>query len=427
MTAAATRLRDDVDFRRYWIARTVSVGGSMVTYVVLPVLVYRMTGSSLWTALVTAVESLPYLCFGLFAGALADRADRKRIMVWADLASAVLLLSVPIADAADALTVGHVLAVGFGVHTLFVFFDAANFGALPTLVGRDRLAAANSTVFGTSTFLELTVPAAAGAVLAIVAPAPLLAADALSFLCSAVLVGRIGRPLRSAAGRTAGDPIGAGGTAGSRLLGEIREGLAFLVRHPVVRVQTVVGTVVCMAFGAFSGQLVPWADRTLGLPPGDWRLGVLFAAWAVGGLVASAVFPWAARRLGEIQLTLVGLPVAGLIGLSVGFAGYWPVAVLAVAAWGVPTMTVILNAITLRQKVTPDRLQSRVNTAGRMLAFGLGTPIGALAGGLIAEASEPRSAVLLAAALFVASGLLAWLSPLRRIRREPSAVAAPVD
>jgi MFS family permease len=416
VTVAAVRLRADGDFRRYWAARTVSISGSMVTYVVLPVLVYRMTGSSLWTGLVAAAESLPYLCFGLVAGALADRVDRRRLMVGTDFTSAALLLSVPVAYALGWLTVPHVLLAGFGVHTLFVFFDAANFGALPALVGRARLPEANSTVFGTSTVLELSVPAVAGAVLAVVAPAPLLAADALSFVASGLLIRGIARPLAVVAR-----------PAGVRLLGDIREGLAFLVRHPVVRLQTVVGVVVCMAFGTFGGQLVPWADRALGLPPGDWRLGLIFAAWGVGGLVASTLFPPVARALGEIRLTLLVLPVAGALGVGTAFVRHWLVAVVAIAAWAVPSMMVVLNAITLRQKVTPDRLQSRVNTAGRMVGFGLGTPLGAVVGGLTAQAYGPRAAMLLAGALLGAAAVVAWLSPLRTYRRQPAAVAAPAD
>jgi hypothetical protein len=76
-------LLGEADFRRYLTARLVSVGGTLVTYVVLPVLVYRVTRSSLWTAFVVVAEGLPYLCFGLFAGALADRVDRQRLMVGA--------------------------------------------------------------------------------------------------------------------------------------------------------------------------------------------------------------------------------------------------------------------------------------------------------------------------------------------------------
>src|SRR5205823_1175739 len=151
-------LRRDPDFRRYWASRVVSFGGSLVTFVVLPVLVYRMTGSGVWTAFVAAADALPYLCFGLVAGALADRTDRKRLMITADVVSAAVLLTVPAAYFAGMLTAPHVVAVGFTVQSLFVFFDAANFGALPALAGRDRLASATSAVQGATTALELSVP-----------------------------------------------------------------------------------------------------------------------------------------------------------------------------------------------------------------------------------------------------------------------------
>src|SRR6266498_1588148 len=132
-------LRRDTAFRRYWLARVISLLGSAVTYVALPVLVYQVTGSSLWTALVTVAEGAPYLCVGLLAGAVADRGDRRRLMVATDLASAAVLASIPVAYTAGALTAPHVLAAAFAAQTLFVFFDAANFGALPVLVGRDRI------------------------------------------------------------------------------------------------------------------------------------------------------------------------------------------------------------------------------------------------------------------------------------------------
>src|SRR5215212_5298127 len=120
-TAVASPLRHDPDFRLYWLARIVSIGGSMVTYVVLPVLVYQLTGSPVWSALVAAAEALPYLLLGLFAGAVADRRNRRAIMIGTDIASALVLLSVPTADVFDRLTPVHVLVAGFAVHSLFVF------------------------------------------------------------------------------------------------------------------------------------------------------------------------------------------------------------------------------------------------------------------------------------------------------------------
>ncbi len=87
------RLRDDADFRRFWWARFYSLAGSVITLVALPVLVYRLSGSALLTALVSGLEAAPYVVFGLFAGALTDRWNRRRVMIVADSVSAALIAS----------------------------------------------------------------------------------------------------------------------------------------------------------------------------------------------------------------------------------------------------------------------------------------------------------------------------------------------
>ncbi|GAA1890733.1 MFS transporter [Asanoa iriomotensis] len=399
----------DTDFRRYWLARMVSVTGSLVTYVALPVLIYSVTGSSLWTALVVVAEGVPYLCFGLFAGALADRLDRRLVMVTADVVNALVLGSVPVAYFLGGLTAPHVLVAAFLTHLFFVFFDAANFGALPALVGRGRIAAANSAVHGGSTVLELIVPGAAGVLLTLSAPAPLLLVDALSFMVSALLVRAITTPLQ----------VGAAGPRVS-LLRDIREGVVFLSRQPIVRTQTIVGCLQSMTGGAFMGQFVPWLDQTLGVrPTNDVRLGVLYGVWGAGGIVAAIAFPRLARRIGEPRVTLWFLPLSALFGLACGLSTSWVAAAALLALWAVVYSVVILNAITLRQRVTPDRLQSRVNTAGRMLSFGLGWPAGALMGGLVSDATSPRAAIIASAAMTSIGVLVAWLSPLRRLAGEP--------
>jgi MFS family permease len=414
-------LRRDPDFRRYWAARVVSLGGSLVTYLVLPVLVYRMTGDARWTALVTVSESLPYLCFGLLSGALGDRLDRRRTMVVTDLLSAGVLASIPVAHLAGVLTPVHVVLAGLGVHTLFVFFDGANFGALPAVAGRDRLANANSLVHGSSTVLEMSVPVGAGAAVAVLAPAPLLALDVVSFLASAYLVRAIAKPLGPFA-----QPLPAGERApAGRLRREIGEGLRFLVRHPVVRVQTLVAVLMNISFGAFLGQVVPFADTELDVPPDDARLGAVYAAWAVGGLVASTAYPWLSRTWGPIRVLLFALPCTAIAGLMVSRSSHWTVAVLAIAVWGIPVTTCILNSITTRAMVTPDRLQGRVNTVGRMLGFGLGTPIGAMLGGFLSHGYGARMALYASVVFQAAAALTAWLSPLRRDRHDPLLLAVP--
>ncbi|HEY6597262.1 MAG TPA: MFS transporter [Asanoa sp.] len=398
-------LLGEADFRRYLTARLVSVGGTLVTYVVLPVLVYQVTRSNLWTAFVVVAEGLPYLCFGLFAGALADRVDRQRLMVGADAGNALVLVSVPIAYALGVLTAGHVLVVAFLTQILFVFFDAANFGALPALVGRARIASANSAVHGGSTVLELVMPGAAGLLLAVSASAPLLLIDAVSFVASALLVRAIATPLRAPVPDTP-----------TRLIADIREGLAFLVRHPVVRVQTLVGCLQSMTGGAFMGQFVPWLDQVLGVrPSGDPRLGLMYGVWGAGGIVAAVLFPRLSHRIGGPRVTLAFLPLSALFGVLCVLAARWVVAAVLLGLWAVAYSIVVLNSITLRQRVTPDRLQSRVNTAGRMLSFGLGWPTGALLGGVISDTAGPRTAMVATSALVVLAAVVAWLSPLRRM------------
>ncbi|MBA3823063.1 MAG: MFS transporter [Ktedonobacterales bacterium] len=149
------RLWADRAFRIYWLARAISISGSTITLVVLPILVFQVTGSAWQTALLTTLESLPYLLAGLFAGALADRAERRRVLVITSLLDAALMGSIPLATVTGHLTLMQIFVVAFLAHAVFVWFDAADFGALPTLVGRERIMAANSAVAGMGTVIGI--------------------------------------------------------------------------------------------------------------------------------------------------------------------------------------------------------------------------------------------------------------------------------
>ena len=159
----------DAAFRRFLAAEVASEAGTAVSLVVLPIVVFTLTGSPAQTGLLTALEAVPYLLFGLLAGALADRVDRRRLMVGGDLLRAVLVGSVPLAAALGVLGVPHVYLAALGVAVVFVWADAASFGALPALVGRERLPAANSARWSASTTLTVAGPAVAGVLVATVA------------------------------------------------------------------------------------------------------------------------------------------------------------------------------------------------------------------------------------------------------------------
>ena len=413
-----TRLLDDRDFRLFLLARLVSLTGTCFTFVAFPVLVYEMTRSPLLTALVAAFEALPYLLLGLPAGALADRFDRKKVMITADLCNAVVLASIPIAAWLDVLTVAHLLAAAFLVPAFFVFFDAADFGAVPTLVGRDRIAAANSTIWSSSTLVDTSVPLLAGALLAFVDGATLIAVDVLSYLASALLLRGILRPLS--------DPDRAHSAALSTaaLWADVTQGVRFVWGHATVRTMTAVGSMQSVAGGAFIGQMVVWADRELDVRAGDVRLGVLFSAWGIGALVSALAMPRLVRRLGAARVTLITLPFSAVLSAVTALAPNWIVGTLAMLTWGAAYMLVVINSITYRQQVTPESLMSRVNTTGRMLSFGLGWPVGSVLGGAVAQFHGPVPGMLAGCAVLVVGVVVAWLSPLRHEGRVPEVAPA---
>jgi MFS family permease len=406
------RLRDDGDFRRYWLARMTSLAGSLVTAVAMPVLVYRLSHSPGLTALTTTLEALPYLVIGLFAGAIGDRLDRKRVMVGADLVNVVVVGSVPVAWWLGVLSVPHVLVAGLLAQTFFTFFDGANFGALPVLVGRERVGEANSAVWGFGGVLDLTVPGAVGLALAVIHPADLLAVDALSFAVSALMVRTIRRAMSVPRERAAGArrPLGS-------VLDDIREGLGFLWHHPGVRSMTAVGTLQSIAGAGWVALWVPWADRVLHIGTSGWRFGLVFSVWGLGGILASALTPRLLRRTSAARLTLLWIPVSGVAGLLVALSTQWLVAAVLMTVWGVAYQLVIINSLTYRQQVTPEHLLSRVNTAGRMLSWGVGWTLGALVAGGLSTRLGVRPAMISVVSVGLLAAVYGWLSPLRRTPR----------
>jgi len=246
-SAGTTKLRYDPDFRRYFAARALSLSGTVVTVIALPVLVYRISGSAALTATVAALEAVPYL-----------------------------------------------LLVAFGVPAVAVFFDGANFGALPVLVGTDRIAEANFIVWSFATGVEIVLPSVVGLSLAVTHPATLLGFDALSFIASVALLRMIARPLQDPA-----RPLQRG--LGS-VLADIGVGLRFLTDHAGVRTMTIVGAIQSMAGGGFVALMVVWFDRVLDIGTQGWRFGLTWSSWSVGAWRRRCCCPGCCggpRRLGS--------------------------------------------------------------------------------------------------------------------------------
>jgi MFS transporter len=392
-------LRRNRAFAVFWTARTISFAGTGITMVVLPVLMYGMTHSPGWVATIGVMEFLPYLAFGLLAGAVADRVNRKKLMVGCDAAAAFLLVTVPVTAAFHRLVIAQVLIVALGIATVYVWFDAANFGTLPALVGRAELPVAASLIGSSGQVALLCAPTAGAALLAVMSPSYALGFDAASYLISALLLLSIRRPFARA--QPEREP--------KRIRADIAEGLRFLWHQPVIRTMSFSVTCVCLSWGGTFALLVVYANRALRLTQVDVRLGLLYSAGELGGLLAAAAVPTLIKRLpiGPMAAAFLAVNAAAVAFLAVAPSYAW-----ALPAFFLDELTyliVLTIGITLRQLLTPDHLQARVNTAGRMLA-GSGLPVGAALGGFLAESLPIRLTFGLLAVSAVAGAVLAGWS-----------------
>jgi predicted MFS family arabinose efflux permease len=379
-------------------ARTISFAGTGITTVVLPVLVYGMTHSPAWVATLGVIEFVPYLSFGLLAGVVADRMNRKKIMVGCDVIAALLLAAVPAAAALHLLRTAQVLIVALGIATVFVWFDAANFGTLPALVERSELPVAAGLIGSSGQVALLCAPTVGAALLTVMSPAYALGFDAASYLISALLLMSIRRPFARPQVEQ----------KRMRIRADIGEGLRFLRQQPVIRTLTISVFCVCLSWGGTFALLVVYANRALHLTQVNVRLGLLYSAGELGGLVAAAAVPVLIRHLaiGPLAAAFLAAAAAAFAFLAVAPSYGW--ALLAFFLAELAYLSVLTISITVRQMLTPDNLQARVNTAGRMLA-GAGLPAGAALGGFLAEALPIRLTFgLLTLSAVAGAGLTAW-------------------
>ena len=150
------------DFWKYWAGQTISNLGSSVTLFALPLLIYKLTGSALNLGIATAAEFIPYLLFGLLLGAWVDRVDRKRMMIFTDIARALIIASIPLLAAFGGLSVWWIYIVGFIQSTLTICFEAGQFAAIPNLVNQDDLVTANGRIQASYSAASVLGPLLAG-------------------------------------------------------------------------------------------------------------------------------------------------------------------------------------------------------------------------------------------------------------------------
>ena len=400
------------DFLRLWAADTVSQFGSQVTLLALPLAAaLTLDASAAQMGLLTAAGTLPWLLIGLFAGALVDRRRRRPVLVAADLARALLLLAVPTAWALNLLRIELLYTVAFLVSCLTVFFDVAYLAFLPALVRRDQLLEGNSKLGASASVAQFAGPGVAGGLVSLVSAPFAILLDALSFLLSAVFLRQI----------RAEEPVPALAASGRHVRADIAEGLRTVLRDPILRALTGCGATTTLFGYAFLAVYVLYLTDHLGLGPG--AIGAVFALGGFGALIGAMAAGPAARRFG-VGRTIIGARLlVGLGGMVIPVAVLVPAVALpmVVAAEFFQWLMLVLadvNSLSLRQAVTPDRLQGRVNATSRVLVWGF-QPLGALLGGLLGTLfGAPSALVVGMLGMLAAVGWVYW-SPLRGLREVP--------
>jgi len=321
-------------------------------------------------------------------------------MVCSDSLNAVLMASLPIVYYFHHLSIGYIYIIAASSATAFVWFDAANFGAIRALAGSERVITATTSLMATETIISIGGLAVGGLLAATIGPVRALIFDAASYLLSAILISLI----RVSFSET---PPSRSNTNSRwrQLLGDILIGLKFIWNSRTIRILTAATIGVTIAGGTVGGLTVVYIVRGFGLPETDVRIGLMYACGAAGSFLSSIALPELQRRfrVGFITVTGLGLNLGLLIGLAK--ASSFIMALAIYMLWEATYTVVTLNGITLRTQITPDSLQGRVNAAARTVVWG-GAPIGAAIGGLLASHLGIRSVFLVMSLAVLASLLL---------------------
>jgi MFS family permease len=401
------------DFNKLWLGQGISSIGSQVTLLALPLTaVLYLHASILQVGLLSATGKLAYSGSGLLFGVMADRMRKRPLMIVADMGRTVVIAIIPVLAWTHSLTMPVMYAVALIQGFLTVLFDATYRSYLPGLVGKEALLAGNSRLQGTDSIAQVTGPGLSGTLMELLGAPFALLVDAGSFVVSWVSLLSI-RAIEPAPQRKP-----AGEQRGVRaVLSEIRTGLSFIYRNPVLRAVTGSASL----FNFFSQIQITlflvYAPRVKHISAGG--VGLIFVCLGLGGIVGSVTVRRLVTRFGYGPMLLTGLTLGAVTVLCIALvpgSGAAANAIYMVVYFicGYGLVTAITGQTTLRQIATPGPLQGRVNASYRFAVNAL-MPFSALLAGLLGERFGLRPALFICSAGMPLSVIVVALSPARKV------------
>jgi predicted MFS family arabinose efflux permease len=396
-------------FVRLWLGQSVSMAGSQVTVVALPLTaVLTLHAGPYQMGLLRVASTAPFLLFGLLAGAWVDRRSRLSVLVVSNLGQALLLAAIPALAIAHRLQIDLLYAVAFLVGVLTVLFDVAYQAFVPSLVDVNELPGANSRLETSRSVAQVVGPGLGGLVVQLVSAPFALLVDVASFLFAAVVM------------RTIRDPGPERRPDGSApLVREVWEGLVALLGQPVLRAISIATTLMNLCVAVLLPILVLFMVRTLHLTPA--LIGVAVSVNGLAGVAGALGGGGAAGRLPTAVIGGLGVAMAGVATLLMAAATGPPALVVAMILAGQATFGFAIpfynvNQLSLRQALTPPHLQARVHATSRTLTWGV-IPIGAYLGGQLGELVGLRQTLVISAAGSLTAAVVAYVG-LRLATRE---------
>ncbi len=421
-------LRRNRDFQLLWGGQAVSVLGSQTSKIAYPLLVLAMTGSPAKAGIAGFAAMLGYLLFPLLAGGLADRHDRKRIMIACDALRLAAVGSIAVAGWAAHITYVQVLVAGFVEGTASVFFGLAQRGALPLLVHPSQRSVAIGQNEARQNAAQLAGPALGGWLFGLSRAAP-FAADAASYLASLVTLPFIKTPMQlpPAASVAASASGSASGSRGLRA--SLGEGLAWTWREPFLRYSAFFAASVNLLLQILTLGIIVLA-RHDGASPA--QVGLIVGCTGAGGLAGALIAPRLAARIPA------GLAITGCMWIWTALLALivlvrvplWLCPIVAAFGFVGPTWNVSVQ--TYRMLITPNELLGRTSSLALQLGWGV-IPLGSLLAGFLLQAVSPTAAMTVVAAGMAVTAVAATsLTPIRDAgrsdrRRDRPRPPAPVS
>jgi MFS family permease len=402
----------NADFLKLWAGQTISLIGSEVTSLALPLTAaLTLNATPAQMGVLGAVQYTPAILLGLFAGVWIDRVRRRPILLFADVGRALLLASIPVAILLGVHGMNYLYGVAFAVGALTVLFSVAYQAYLPSLVEKAHLVEANGRSEASRALAFIAGSGLSGALVQLLTAPIAILADACSFLASVFTLAIIRTP----------EPKPVRSAERKHIFAEIGEGLRMTFGHALLRPIVITSAIFNLFAAILNSLLILYLVRDLHFSPVG--IGVASAVAGVAGLLAAVIVGRITRWFG-VGRTLVGatLLISGgwlIVPLMGGvFAPSIPLVTAAASLGAMGDVFYNVNAMSVIQAVTPNRLRGRVSASIRFTLWGL-QPLGALAGGFIGQTYGLQVALFFSSAGFLSAFLWALFSPIRRLRTHP--------